>query len=275
MMSRIVDQGIQMIVRRGNLLPEDHEQLGTPEAYFNPRDIPFIISKGMREKAICATDCTDGVQYRGGGWYSDYVEVNHVVKDCVTCWTGDIHIKQYRFNHDLPVFYSVRNHPDDFQVFDMDPDNGYARHLRPVRNITVERAVGENSNSLDKRGFQFTGESRYENINMFPKGVWFTAPNNPRNPWFLTLTNGTDVEIGSAEFPIDPRKTSGKGIRLGGIKKAAPDSKHIIIHAYRGLRIDLSAQARRETTIIFYSRKWSRQERINYEFDVLGRLAFA
>lgn len=188
------------------------------------------------------------------------LKVEGVQNDLVQLWNGGVSIEHFEANHCLPVKYCKENHPDVFQAF--------AKMGRPpfhMEKVFSDLYIGSADVVIHchdlpdgedkKNGFLFTELCEYRNISLFSKGVTFKS--NSSAPYFLDMTSGQGVVIGSEEHPIDPDKVSNKAIRIGGqsgTKKNPPACSNITIHAYEGLEVVLGESAKNATNIIRYKK---------------------
>lgn len=251
-----------MIIRKGRLLKEEHYQLGLPDPSYDNTDIPLIVTKGLEEDSIEVSDCFLGLQYRDGGLTVKSLEINNVVNDCFSGWTGNINIDILHGSHELPLYYSRSNHADVFQVFSMNHKT-FKRHESPVKNIRIKK-VDFNIKGEDKGIFMFTGTSGYKNIKLFEDGIDINFKGKSTSNLFINSISFENSELGSAVNPIDSDRVSGLGIRIKGVKPNSPKSYNNTIHCYEGLSIELGEQVKESTTIVTYKKEWSEQERLDH-----------
>lgn len=196
-----------------------------------------------------------GFRARGGARADiDNLTVSDIKGDAVHLWSGGISIEKLIVSHCLPVKYCDDNHPDALQAFSKRVANqeSYNPVFHDLYIGSADVVVECHGEEDAKNGFVFTETCGYRDINLFSEGLKFKS--NSRAPYFLDMTSGQNVVIGSEDFPIDSEQVSGKGIRIGGQKKGAPSCENIFIHCYSGLKVVLSPDAKKNTKIIVHER---------------------
>jgi len=199
-----------------------------------------------------------GLRTRGGAFVNvPKLIIERIKNDAWQLWNGGSSVDALHINHTAAIHYCDDNHPDVLQAFTKPSgeydagdvfDGLYIGYAQCLLDCTDPERSKVN-------GFLFTEVCQYLNISLFIKGVDFIS-NSPA-PFFLDMTNATNLVVGSAEHPIDRDRVSGKGIRIGarGSKSAAPASKNIVIHAYRGLNVVLEGSALDAAEVVWYEKK--------------------
>ena len=230
------------------------------DAALDTTDIIYDPLTTVKENEVTLSDGFMGLRVRGEFPVNiEVLNISRIKNDAVQLWNGGLSVERLEVNHTTPALYCNSNHPDVLQAF-------AKMHRAPFHMLDVfdglyigyAKCVIESFNADDKKnGFVFTELCKYQNINLFSKGLDFKSDSSA--PYFLDSTNFTNTVLGSQDFPLDPAKVSGKALRIGGQKKGAPDCENIVIHAYEGLEIILSEQAEKATSIIRYEKPIIRQ----------------
>ncbi len=247
---------------QGNLSEEDAQCSTSP---LDTRDIVLSLDSEGDNLAdeLEVSEGFLGFRVRAGARANIKKFTAHNVKnDIMQLWNGGVSVGHFYARHCLPVKYCNENHPDIFQAFAKQGKAPF--HMQKVFS---DLYIGSADVLIDchdlgdgyedkKNGFMFTELCEYRNISLFTNGLTFNT--NSKAPYFVDMTSGQNVIIGSKENPIDPKKVSNKAIRIGGqggTKKNPPECENITIHAYEGLKVVLGESAKKNTTIIEYKKK--------------------
>ena len=248
-----------MLIREGRLLVSDIPKLARPNPPLDTTDIPLIVTKGVEEDYIDISQCYLGIQHRHGVIKAKSVKVHSFVNDGLSLWTGGLDVDFMEIVHGLPFFYSPQNHSDCIQFVSMDYKT-FKRNVNPNSNNRIGRmellVVGKGAK--DKGHVMLTETAIYSDFNLFAEG--FICESRSTLPAF-NANNLSNSTLGSPEYPIDANNISNLPIRIMGRKPGSPPSRNNVIHAYRGLKLELDAKARAGTEVRYYNRRWSKYQR--------------
>lgn len=188
-----------------------------------------------------------GVQFRVPGFRVGKLKVENVVNDCVALWAGDQVIENLELNDIGAYTYSKFNHKDLLQGYNL--TKNYKISTEAFKGLTINKFTAKVRGD-SKHGLHFTEVCGYEDFRLFEGGITYDSGSDIE--YFLSSINAVNWVIGSPEHPIDPAKTSGKGIRIMGVKPGSPPSSNITIHAYPGLLLHLDDSAKKALKLIEY-----------------------
>lgn len=240
------------ITRKGRLTESQAHDQNAP---LDKTDIIYRSLRGPRHHhKIKVSHGFMGIQNRGV-LTANEVHAKTCKNDLVQLLSGGSYFEKMYLLHDAAFTYTKDNHADVFQAF---AKNERWRDLELFNGLYIGSAV-VTVRGPKKNGFMFTELCKYRNLELFENGLVYNT--NNKQPYFLDATNfgGT---IGSPTYPVDSELVSNKAIRIGGNKKGIPDSEQIIIHSYKGLKLELNRSARKHLHWIRYDRRDSKEKRV-------------
>ena len=237
------------------------------DSALNPTDIVFNHQEGhYQENRLVVSDGFMGVRCRGSGTMAvNELHISRIKNDALNLWKGGVNIQRLYVDHSLPVKYTKQNHPDCVHAYAKrlanDPDT-----MPPVLDglyIGYAKFTVKCHGPDDKKNFVIFSEARNKagqhlinkNIYLFENGVDVELDGDSAGPYLIDSTNFTDSIFGSEDNPIDPERIAGRGIRIGGNKPNLPASRHVVIHAVRGLNIVLNDEIKDSVEIRWQERK--------------------
>ena len=204
-----------------------------------------IDNMGSVPELIHSLKCRDsyvGLQARSPYNYIRDLDVRGTISDAVICWAGEQYFEKVKLDLTAPYTYTNINHKDGMQFISMD-NVTFKRLDTPIKKIAVrelEAIVAGNDIFI----LHFTETCGYENVRLFENGVSVDVVGESNVKYLVSSTNAVNWIIGSAKHPVDPNKINDLTIRIRGAKAGSKPSKNLVIHAKRGLKLELDSSAR-------------------------------
>ena len=200
--------------------------------------------------SLACADAYVGLQIRSPYNYIKRLKVSGTVSDAVVCWAGDQYFDKVNLDLTEPYTYSAINHKDGMQFIAMD-NVTFKRTTSTIENIVI-KSFKATVKGDDIFLLHFTEVCGYKNVDLFADGVSVKVAKESNVKYLIDSTNAVNWTIGSPQHPVDPTKISDLTIRIRGEKRGSKPSKNIIIHAKKGLKLELDKSARTALTLIEY-----------------------
>jgi len=218
----------------------------------DPTDIGLRVNEPMSVGCVIASKVYMGAMIRAP-FNAKLMQAYYYYNDGISIQSSDVNIDNVNIMDIHPYAYGNHNHKDLIQLFNYD-NKAHKLSNEPMRNVRIGRlavVIGGD----DKFIMHCTETCGYENFRLFENGCIVREDfGECNNRYLISTTNAVNWVIGSPEYPIDPALICDRIIRIDGRKAGSKPSKNIVIHAVKGLRLELDDSAAAALTLHEYER---------------------